>query len=184
MAPAKGLPTAQTCHACAATGMEMMIAEVGGKLNGVAKTSTAGAALALNSHGGGVGQQSVVFPLVVSLMFEAAGIDAESSSRWEGGSGGRTPGTDCRAGIDAASFVGATQQLSHIGCQFVVDRVHWRLVGDGVVGSTVACPIFLDDVVIAIIVFIRLCYVLLNRHRFRVFGYYSVDDNLTKRGRK
>ena len=81
MAPAKGLPTAQTCHACAATGMEMMIAEVGGKLHGIAKTSKAGAALALNSHGGGVGQQSVVFPLVVSLMFETACIDAESSSR-------------------------------------------------------------------------------------------------------
>lgn len=124
MAPAKGLPTAQTCHACAATGMEMMIAEVGGKLNGVAKTLKAGAAaLVLNSHGGGGGQKSVVFPLVVSLMFETACIDAESSSRWQGGSSGRTSGTDCRAGIDAASFVGATQQLFQIGCQFVVDRV-------------------------------------------------------------
>ena len=74
--------TAQTAHACATTGIEMMIAEVGGKVNGVAKTSKAGAALlAFSSHGGGVGQQSVVFPLVVVLlMIVTVCIDAESSS--------------------------------------------------------------------------------------------------------
>ena len=74
--------TAQTAHACATTGIEMMIAEVGGKVNGVAKTSKAAAALlAFSSHGGGVGQQSVVFPLVVVLlMIVTVCIDAESSS--------------------------------------------------------------------------------------------------------